>query len=356
MTFFKPEGKKIGDFSLFVKDNKLYCLFIEKTEEEEGNSYGLAESIDSFTWKYNGRILSPPTTGSLWAMDYFENMLFYSVVNDITGNPYPSQKVNMALSNGTGEFHKTKMIISNNIKEYYYDKNSPKFCWRDPFIYKKEDTYYCLLAARDKSKPYEKSACVAQLKSTNLIDWTFLPPLFSPKKYWEIETPCIYWINGKQVLTYGTYDNGMSMKFIIGQKYVEPILNNFTPAYCYAGRIIKFNEEDLFYHWIRNPSKGKMATWLAPPKVVELKNNFLFLKKHPKVKTVPYFDDKIILKNQTISFTKTAAGISIAAMDNKQEPLDLRTIPLEEISLEIYEDDQFIEVYCGGYFVYAAVK
>ena len=31
MTFFKPEGKKIGDFSLFVKDNKLYCLFIEKT-------------------------------------------------------------------------------------------------------------------------------------------------------------------------------------------------------------------------------------------------------------------------------------------------------------------------------------
>jgi len=371
--FFAPEKKKFGDFDLIEKDNKIYCIFIENERigeriNKKGNDYGLATSKDEITWEYQGTIFKAKENNvkMLWAMNIFKEndyYLFYSSVKD-TKDMHTSQQVGFAKSKDLINWENKGIIITNkDTADTYYPNNIRKFCWRDPQISKIDNTYYCTLAAKDKKEDYRKSGCVALLKSNNLKDWETLKPLFKSKNYWEIETPHIYKIENKYYLLFGTYTNEYSMSFAVSDaflgEYKEPKNNIFTPPYCYAGRIIKFKNKYLFYHWLRDGNFGKPETYLAPPKIIEIKDNYIFLKKHPKIKPQKKkeFNNnriKIKTKNQnysrTIEITKTKEGVEI------KEDKKVRILPIKTAkTLEILREDKFMEVYLDNYFVYSVI-
>jgi len=388
MLFFSPKGKRFGDFDIIVKDNRVYCIFIETLTSKQlqlsGNCLGLASSSDGINWNYQGTVMKPTKTkwnsGSLWAMNIFQEkdqyFLAYSAVEKTTKDWHYAQQVGLAKSNNLidwQDIQEEPIITNNHTDQYYYQKNFHKFCWRDPDIHKINNDYYCLLVAKDIAQYYETSACVALLKSKNLKDWQTLPPLFSPKKYWEIETPHLYKINDKWYLIYGTYVNDISMSYALSDsplsEFQEPELNSLTPSHCYAGRIIKFQNEYYFYHWIRDKFQGKNKTYLAPPKILEVKNNRLFLKKYSKLKfkksfvkeSKANFSIKIRTKNQNysrnISINKTKLGISIRDYNLENQINDLRTIPLklDKMNLEVMIEGKFIEIYLNGYFIHSAI-
>lgn len=388
MIFFKPENKRFGDFDFIVKDNKLYCIFIETPNSKQpplsGNCFGLASSSDGINWHYQRTVMKPRETkwnsGSLWAMNIFQEkdqyFLAYSAVEKTTKDWHYAQQVGLAKSKDLENWQDIQnepIITNDHANQHYYSKDFHKFCWRDPDIHKINNEYYCLLVAKDLNQHYKTSACVALLKSTNLQDWQTLPPLFSPKKYWEIETPHLYEINNKWYLIFGTYENDISMNYALSDSpfkdFQEPELNSLTPSHCYAGRIIKFQNEYNFYHWIRDKFQGKNKTYLAPPKILEVKKNRLFLKKHPQLKfkksvvkeSRSDFSINIRTKSQNYSrnifINKTKLGISIRDYNLENQINDLRTIPLnlEKMKLEILIEGKFIEIYLNDYFIHSAI-
>ena len=200
------------------------------------------------------------------------------------------------------------------------------------------------------------------MKSSDLLNWETLPPLFSPGNYWEIETPNLYTIFDKQIIIFGSYRNGMSMQYAIGKTIDdlhEPEFNTITPSLCYAGKIIKVKDEYLFYHWIKHRKKGDTIRYLAPPKLVELQNNLLLLKKYP------------LIDGETISFTgeyeidgttirRTKAGILVSEYGSSYvgniKPRELRTIPIDGTTLELVKENNIIEIYLYNYFIYAKIQ
>jgi sucrose-6-phosphate hydrolase SacC (GH32 family) len=413
MLYFAPKQKKFGDFDLIEVDGRLHCIFIEnlKTKRDShaeiGNSYGLAVSDDGISWNYKGKIMKPdPKTrwknGSLWAMNVFEEngkfLMMYTAIRKLREDSLPTQQTGLAFSRNLKSWkdsQKRPVISNNQTGSFYHPKHAHKFCWRDPDVHKIDDTYYSLLAAKDITKPYRVSGCVALLKSKDLKKWEVLPPLFSPGKYWEIETPHLYNIRNKWYLIYGEYTNGKCMRYASSNtplgKFKRFKRNIFTPAYCYAGRITKFNGKHYFYHWIRDRFKGKHETYFSVPKLVEIKEGHLFLKKHDKLdkhfkksrsldilSAVKESDDKrarlkkrikapyvtINIKTKspdyfrTVFITKTKSGIAIRDYNINNENNDSRIIPVKigkSMNLEIFIEDKFLEVYVNKYFVYAAI-
>ncbi len=370
MIFFSPKNYKLGDFSLIENEGKLYCLFIENEKKSYkvrngvgiGNNFGLASTTDYFNWTYLGTVKKPDNFLSLWAQHVIkeeEFLLFYSAVLD-TPSPMETQKVSLAKSNDLKKWEDLGTIITpKDVTPYYSPKKVGKFCWRDPFIVKKGD-YYCLLAAKIKNL----NACIALLKSSNLKEWKTEKPLLLTK-YFEVETPSIQKIGAKYFLLFGeNKKEDYWMRYAVSNEivkdYQEPKNNVLTPPYCYSGRIIKIKDNYLFYHWIRDKFVGKTETYLAPPKIVEVKGDYLFLKKHPslndfeplKKKITNNFSISLQTENEQytrkIHFKKVKEGLLV----------DDRIIPLKtnkESSLEIYIIEKFMEVYLDGYFVYAAV-
>ncbi len=416
--YFAPEEWKFGDFDLIEKDGKLFCIFIKRAktvsarQSEQGNSYGLASSEDGLKWNFEGEIkrTNPDSawdSGSLWSMCVFRYedkfAMLYSGVSTEESDPHPFQQFGLSFSDNLKDWtdHKNNPVITNkDTGDFYHPKEKNKFAWRDPTVYTIDNTHHCIFAAKDKSKDYENSACVAHFTSENLTGWTIKEPIFTPGNIWELETPHINDIESKFFLTFGTYpfkqpEDGVIIRYATADSflgsYTEPDNNSLAPTMCFAERIIRFKDNLLLYHWIRDKHQGKLQTYLAPPKVVDKQGNHLLLKKHPEldnffslskeadmIKEVSQVKNKrlrfsrnVNCENVTlslrckdekysknISFTKKTGGLSVKDTGLDSTIHDYRTIPIaleESCSVELFIEDRFLEVYIDGYFVYSVI-
>jgi sucrose-6-phosphate hydrolase SacC (GH32 family) len=66
--------------------------------------------------------------------------------------------------------------------------------WRDPFLFCDRGQIYMLLSAKDPNQPLGKKGTVALLKAkhNNFEQWEYLPPIYQPGYYAEIEVPQLY--------------------------------------------------------------------------------------------------------------------------------------------------------------------
>ena len=340
MVFFQPSGRRLGDFEIVVKEGNLWCMFIDRDkkhmvpESAVGNNYGLAVSADGFSWNYLGSVFegkSEWNKGSLWAMGVFnkgnEFYMMYSAVETLKGKHHYMQQVGVAVSKDLKKWKDKGIAINNEMtKEVYSPKGVGKFCWRDPYVFKVDADYYCLLAARDVKKKFEKSGCIALLKSKDLKNWETLGPLFSPGKYDEIEVPSLYELDGRWFLLFGVCkDEIYNMKYAIGESALGPFKemdgNDLLPTNCYIGKIVDFEGQKLLFHWVRSREGGRVETYLAPPKVVEVKGEVLLLRKHPALEK--YWEGA----------EKNVKG-----------------------KKEIFDDGKFREIYVDGYFVDGTIE
>ncbi|MFP4118755.1 MAG: family 43 glycosylhydrolase [Candidatus Woesearchaeota archaeon] len=411
MTFYAPRGKKFSDFQIIEAHDKLHCIFIQndkhqKQTGEHGNTYGLAVSENGYEWAYEGTIKRIGKKGSwndssLWAPDVFnvkgKYYMLYSAVSNSSSDPHYTQQVGLSVSDDLknwSDVTSEPVITTTHTGKYYYPARMHKFAFRDPVVYHARGLYYCILAAKDKTKPYERSGCVALLSSKNLKNWKTLPPIFSPGRYWEIETPHLYKINDAWVLLFGEYTNGISIRYAIStspsRKFREPQNNELTPSYCYAGRMIRWKDEFLLYHWIQDPVVGKPETYLAPPKKIIKNKNRIYLKQYnitneriqavkpsrllqsvkqskekKAMSTFPLKTHASITStskpsayDRRIFLDRTTHGLCIRDFTKDNEVNDLRTIPVKTTKnseVKITLDGRFMEVYVDGYFAHAAI-
>jgi beta-fructofuranosidase len=127
--------------------------------------------------------------------------------------------------------------------------------WRDPKPIKVGDTFYAVICGRENVGPFLRRGCAGLLKSKDLLEWEVLPPLFAPRRYWDLECPQVFTVDGHYYLTAALMEDR-------GQHYWQaPTFDGpyttpadggvLAPMGHYAGRVCRWKDMDLFYCWHR---------------------------------------------------------------------------------------------------------
>jgi beta-fructofuranosidase len=125
--------------------------------------------------------------------------------------------------------------------------------WRDPKPIRVGDAYYAAVCARENDGPLMRRGCVGLLASPDLETWEVRPPLFAPRRYWDLECPQVFRIGERFYLTAAIMEDG-SQRYWVAPRFEGPYEvpadgGILAPAGHYAGRVCRWRDMDLFVCW-----------------------------------------------------------------------------------------------------------
>jgi beta-fructofuranosidase len=143
--------------------------------------------------------------------------------------------------------------------------------WRDPKPIRVGDTYFATVAAREKDGPLMRRGCVGLLASPDLESWEVRPPLFAPRRFWDLECPQVFEIGGRYYLTAAIMED-RCQRYWVAPTFEGPYEDSpdggiLAPAGHYAGRVCHWQGRDLFVCWhdprplSRTPSASPAVDW-----------------------------------------------------------------------------------------------
>lgn len=148
--------------------------------------------------------------------------------------------------------------------------------WRDPKPVKVGDTFYATVNARENGGPVMRRGCAGLLTSTDMEHWEVRPPLFAPRRFWDLECPQVFTVDGVFYLTAAIMEDRTqrywTAKDVTGPYRTPPDGGILVPQGHYAGRVCRWRDEDLYFCWhkaeydfpgIRNPSGKFIVAPLA---------------------------------------------------------------------------------------------
>lgn len=315
-TNFSPKDKKLWD-SWLIKDNGRYHIFYlqafpSKDPDERHNKYvtiGHAVSDDLLHWTELSTALKPGENDSwdnlaLWTGSVIKKddkyYMFYTGRNK---DKMWIQKIGVAISDDLLEWEKSKNNPILEAKKYYYiDNNKNKLgkigAWRDPFVFQDpiSKKYYMTISARENNGSYEYNACVAILESEDLLEWKYLPPIFAPGVYDEIETTQIIYHRGIYYLFFSTHTNNYEPDFALNNGasgglhcyFSENLFGNYKPVNSngivlgngkemYAVRLLHIKNNDFHaIGWLAETKEEKFVGKLTHPFKIRIEKNKVF--------------------------------------------------------------------------------
>lgn len=135
--------------------------------------------------------------------------------------------------------------------------------WRDPKPIRVGDTWYAVVNARTKDGPIMRRGCVGLMTSTDFERWEVQAPLFAPGRFWDLECPQVFTIEGTFYLTAGVMED-LSQRYwmaaaIEGPWEIPPDGGRLAPDGHYAGRVATWRGQDIYMCWHLPPTK--VADW-----------------------------------------------------------------------------------------------
>ena len=129
--------------------------------------------------------------------------------------------------------------------------------WRDPKPVRTEAGYLATICARTADGPLPRRGCVGLLSSTDLEHWDTQPPLFSPRRYWDVECPQLFRVEtpaGPRWALIAAIMEDRSLRYwmaddLMGPYHVPPGGDILAPAGHYAARVTRWQAHDLLFAW-----------------------------------------------------------------------------------------------------------
>jgi len=125
--------------------------------------------------------------------------------------------------------------------------------WRDPKPIRVGETYYAVVCAREADGPLMRRGSAGLFTSPDMETWTVKPPLFAPRRYWDLECPQVFEIGGRFYLTAGIMEDGAQRYWVAsavtGPYAVPPDGGVLAPTGHYAGRVCRWRGKDLYLCW-----------------------------------------------------------------------------------------------------------
>jgi beta-fructofuranosidase len=152
--------------------------------------------------------------------------------------------------------------------------------WRDPKPVLVDGTWHAAVNARENHGPMLRRGCVGHFTSTDFQTWEVHPPLFAPGRFWDIECPQVFTVDGRWYLTAGIMEE-RSQRYWMGDSptgpWVQPPDGGILASHGhYAGRVAHWKGQTIYiasgqgceaweyneWNWVR--AKRLRATDLAP--------------------------------------------------------------------------------------------
>ena len=211
MLFYEPApDNPAADMWCYKKDNVWYVYTLDGHGQ---NSIGVAESPDLIMYFRRG-IAIPNNPGtwenSLYGGDVFKWKDKYYMLYSAPG-PEFNNAIGLAESQDMITWMKhPRNPVMLHPDARWYDGTTPDgmrggTSCRDITVIEDASTdewVYCCFTASTGRGDYYRRGCIGLARSRNLIDWEYLPPLFSPSIYTAMEVPRICKIGDRWFLTW----------------------------------------------------------------------------------------------------------------------------------------------------------
>jgi beta-fructofuranosidase len=147
--------------------------------------------------------------------------------------------------------------------------------WRDPKPTLVDGRYVATICARTNEGAIPRRGCCGLMVSDDLAHWEVQPPLFWPKRYWDLECPQLFSIadpsgTSRWYLLASAMED-RSLRYWIGDGpegpfHVPPGGDILAPAGHYAARVTHWQGRDLLFAWHQN---ALHAGWQSTPATVD---------------------------------------------------------------------------------------
>lgn len=148
--------------------------------------------------------------------------------------------------------------------------------FRDPKPVYTADGFLATVCARTNDGPLPRRGCAALLRSADLATWEVLPPLFAPRRYWDLECPQLFRLDGGDSRWYLTAAimEDRTQRYWIAEDVHGPFTSPaggdiLAPAGHYAARVSRWREMDLLFAW-HQPALAR--GWQSTPATVDWVN------------------------------------------------------------------------------------
>ncbi len=254
-----PEDLRLWDTWILPAEGLFHLYHLQGPKGASWDSLGHATSTDLIHWELQDSI---PTRGPEGAWD---------AGTTLTGMAFPHDDgYAMAFgSNATGD-QLIGVMFSDDLQSWTKHpanpvlKPAPPYVerddWRDAYVHRVAGTYEALVCARLTTG----ESCVARMQSTNLVDWTALPPLVTPDA-WQCEVPEYFSIGGKHYVIFSVGKNvtdasrsdGSGTLYMLSDSpddgYAMPDANILLGSGsgrrdCYVGRTIEAHGQRILYY------------------------------------------------------------------------------------------------------------
>lgn len=215
--FYSPPDRALGlwDTWLFRQGDDLHLFYLQRQLTEIGcSSVGHAVSQDWVHWETLAPALEqgtgfdwdagPLMTGMVLAHAgrYY---MFYGAMADRV------QRIGLAVSDDLMNWDKVGggPVLEPGGPWYETDPVQAmnyETAWRDPYVFyhAPEDRFYAFICARVPGSDDIGGGCIAVARSTDLLDWTLLPPAYVSDVLTCLEVPEYFTFDGRHYLSYTT--------------------------------------------------------------------------------------------------------------------------------------------------------
>ena len=223
---------------------------------------------------------------------------------------------------------------------------------RDPFYFRDVETGNSLLlvSARVPYGPVIRRGCVGIAMEAEPDRFEWLPPLFFPRMYDDIEVPGLYRLNGRYYLL-GNIKEDIKVHYwsagsLFGN-YESPGDNVLLPQGNYAARITREENRLLLWNFFNTTRSGNPARILPPPVEVKVaEDGSLFLGSYGGFdrKTTVSLDQKQvlpmrrILKNPTAGIIPREDGFNLSSVSGYEVFLSSRSAVNARLSFRIRQE------------------
>lgn len=210
--------------------------------------------------------------------------------------------------------------------------------WRDPKPTLVDGHYVATICARTNAGSMSRRGCCGLFVSDDLEHWEVQPPLFWPKRYWDLECPQLFSIADETGETcwylLASAMEDRTMRYWIGDGpegpfHVPPGGDILAPAGHYAARVTHWRGHDLLFAWHQNAlqegwqSTSETVDWvearnpfgkhLAPPCMISARDDGRLA-----LSSFPGWDARVDGEWQNVTWAEAPPGQSPISGDSRQ--------------------------------------
>lgn len=262
---YVPRGfgfSEVGDIEVFPRGDELHLFHLTLPNHDLVQH---AVSTDGLSWRELPAAIRTSDPGAcdddqIWTMSVTEHdgafVMVYTALSKAEHGQI--QRTAVAHSADLITWRKSDRNPVAKADPRWYEaglEDAGRVSWRDPKPTLINGVYYAAICAREKDGPLPRRGCVGLMTSVDLERWEVQPPLATPRRYWDLECPQIFIINGRYYLTAGIMEDRTQRYWLApslaGPYQVPPDGGILAPAGHYAGRVCTWQGRHLYLCWHR---------------------------------------------------------------------------------------------------------